>query len=86
MNYAIITDTQQNAGAVVKELRREQGLTLRELSARSGVSESGISRWENGERVPNVDAYIRIIKALDAEVVILRKARRGGSVPASEEG
>lgn len=86
MNYAIITDTQQNAGAVVRELRREQGLTLRELSARSGVSESGISRWENGERVPNVDAYIRIIEALDAEVVILRKARRGGSVPASEEG
>ncbi len=85
MINALITDRKFSPGETIRELRREQGLTLRELADRSGVSDSGVSRWENGERVPNVDAFVRIIEALDAEVVIIRKKGRGADrVPAPE--
>ena len=85
MINALVTDRQISTSAVIRELRNEKGLTLRQLAERANVSDSAVSRWENGERVPNVDAYIRIIEALDAEVVIIRKKGRGTDrVPAPE--
>lgn len=85
MIHALVTDRQISTSAVIRELRNEKGLTLRQLAERANVSDSAVSRWENGERVPNVDAYIRIIQALDAEVVIIRKNGRGADrVPAPE--
>ena len=85
MIHALVTDRQISTSAVIRELRNEKGLTLRQLAERANVSDSAVSRWENGERIPNVDAYIRIIEALDAEVVIIRKKGRGADrVPAPE--
>ena len=85
MIHALVTDRQISTSDVIRELRNEKGLTLRQLAERANVSDSAVSRWENGERVPNVDAYIRIIEALGAEVVIIRKNGRGADrVPAPE--
>lgn len=73
MINSFITDRKLSANALIRKLRNEKGLTLRQLAKRAGVSESCLSRWESGDRVPNIDAYIRTIEALDAEVVIIRK-------------
>ena len=74
MRQVIVDDNiKTNAAGVIKALRTEKGLTLRQLSAKADVSKSGLSRWENGERVPNVDAFTRILKALDADIVVIRK-------------
>lgn len=73
MKNVIATDRELSAGEVIKELRSEKGLTLRQLAARSETSKSGLSRWEHGDRVPNVDAFVRILRALDAELVVSRR-------------
>ena len=86
MINAIVTDKQYTAGEAIKELRNEKGLTIRELATRAGVSESGLYRWENGERVPSIDVYNRIIKALGADIVVIRSRRADDRAPASQEG
>lgn len=75
MKNVLVTDRNLNAGEIIRELRAEKGLTLRQLATRSGTSKSGLSRWENGDRVPKLDAYIRILKALDAELVVTREVK-----------
>lgn len=75
MKNILVTDREIDPGEVIKQLRAEKGFTLRQLAARSGTSKSGLSRWENGARVPNVDAYIRILKALDADLIVTREVK-----------
>jgi len=48
----------------VYEHRRERNMTLRELSALSGVSKSQINLIENGRSHPNVYTLCLIAKAL----------------------
>ena len=48
----------------LKELRKEKGLTLRDLADKCGVSPSTISNIENGDKTPKVDNLFYIAKAL----------------------
>lgn len=73
MRHVLVTDVETDAAHVIKGLRTENGLTLRQLAAKADVSKSGLSRWEHGERVPNIDAFIRIIKAMGCDIVVIRK-------------
>jgi transcriptional regulator with XRE-family HTH domain len=51
-------------GGRLKEARKARGLTAVELGQLAGVSNSGISRWEQGKRAPG-GAYVqRLAKAL----------------------
>ena len=73
MRHVLVTDVETDAAHVIKGLRTESGLTLLQLAAKADVSKSGLSRWEHGERVPNIDVFIRIIKAMDCDIVVIRK-------------
>ena len=44
----------------LKELRKEKGLSQQELSIelKCKITQPAIARWENDERVPNLDAVI----------------------------
>jgi transcriptional regulator with XRE-family HTH domain len=46
--------------ARLKELREERGITKKELSVAVHVSDTCVSRWENGSRTPNVDSIIAL--------------------------
>lgn len=46
----------------LKELRKEQGLTLKDISGAIGVSINTISRWERLERLPNIVNIIDLAK------------------------
>ena len=54
----------QDLGMVIKLQRIFTGLTLRELSNRSGVSSSHLSRIEKGDRFPSGHILQRIAKPL----------------------
>lgn len=54
-------------GDWVKAKRKEQGITLKELDALTGVSYGAISDWERGRRTPHRETAVRIATALGAD-------------------
>jgi transcriptional regulator with XRE-family HTH domain len=66
-------------------LRRQRGLTQRQLSAKSGIQQSEISRIEGGRANPTMSTLSSLARALGAELGIRilatgsgpRKARSG---------
>jgi transcriptional regulator with XRE-family HTH domain len=55
-------------GARLRAARTDLGLTLAELSERSGISASTISRLESGKRQPNLDLLIPLAASLDVTI------------------
>lgn len=51
-------------GKIIKELRKEAGLSQTQLAKMVGYSQSVITKWENGESEPNVKAIVKLAKAL----------------------
>ena len=52
-------------GTFIADLRKEQGLTQKQLAERLGVSNRSISRWENGNTLPDYS----LMQALTAAVI-----------------
>ena len=49
-------------GKVVKEFRKERGLSMKKLSELVKIGDSSISRWENGQAIVNGDQLIIFAK------------------------
>lgn len=60
-------NSSQNLGRIIRQQRIAAGLTLRELSVRSGVSPSHLGRAERGERFPSAHILQRIARPLGFE-------------------
>lgn len=58
---------QLNFGAAVRNLRLERGWTLRELSKRSNISQSALSRVETGQNALSFDRAHALAHALGAD-------------------
>jgi transcriptional regulator with XRE-family HTH domain len=63
----INNNSSQNLIRVIKQQRTAVGLTLMELSVKSGVSSSHLGRIERGERFPSAHILQRIAKPLGFE-------------------
>ena len=59
-----MANNNKDFGRILKQHRAAAGLTLRELSARSGVSSSHLGRIERGERFPSAHILQRIARPL----------------------
>lgn len=60
-----------NINENIKNARKAAGITQKELAEAIGVRQKDISRWENGERTPNIEAFANICKALKASADML---------------
>jgi transcriptional regulator with XRE-family HTH domain len=76
---ATATDTTL-LGARVRALREAEGLSLRDLSERSGVSAPMLSQVERGETSPTVAIAERIAAGLQLRLSQLLRLDEGGSV------
>ena len=47
-------------GELLKDLRKEKGLTQEQLAEQFNVSRKSVSRWETGNNLPNLDTLIEI--------------------------
>ncbi|MDE7079935.1 MAG: helix-turn-helix domain-containing protein [Clostridia bacterium] len=44
----------KNYGEILKEIRLERGKTLLDIEKATGISNSNLSRWENGKVIPSI--------------------------------
>lgn len=52
----------------IKKIRREKGLTQKELGNLCGMADSAIRRYESGRANPKINTLIKIAEALNCEV------------------
>ena len=49
----------------LKELRAQKGLSQAQLAKATGLSQSAITYWETGKRIPNAHAVIILARSFD---------------------
>lgn len=53
---------------LIGEVRTKKKVSIRELSNRTGIAKSALSRYENNQRLPRMDALENIAAALGAHI------------------
>lgn len=53
---------------IILELRTKNGLSQDELAEKIYVTRQAVSRWENGETVPNIDSLKLLSKLFDVSI------------------
>ena len=57
---------------ILKDARREMGVTQAQLAEKIGADKSYISRIEHGKTVPTVSSFYRIVSALGMQVQLTK--------------
>ena len=63
-------------GQMLRDARRESGVTQSELARRTGTTKSYVSRVENGIITPSVCMFYRMVNALGFRIDIVRPSSR----------
>lgn len=71
-------DVLDMVGRRLRALRRDRGITLADLSARTGVSESTLSRLESGQRRATLELLLPLARTYDVPLDDLVGAPRTG--------
>lgn len=58
----------KDIGRFMQEMRKNKGLTQKELADRIGISDKTISKWENGNSVPDTSILLSLCEELDITV------------------
>ena len=64
-------------GEIVRRTRKRQGLTVKQLSQLSGISENNIYVIERDATSPRMDTMLAIMRALDYEIKFVKKYKGG---------
>lgn len=60
----------QNAGKLLREVRRSQGLSQRSLAIRAGTSQDAISRIERGVEAPTLERLEGLMLSMGQRLVV----------------
>ncbi len=63
-------------GAFVAQMRKEQGITQKELADRLNVTDKAVSKWETGKGFPDVKLLEPLAQALGVSLVELMQGKR----------
>jgi len=67
-------------GQFIATMRRENGLTQKELAEKLGMSPSAISQWERGKCFPDVELFSDIAEILGVQLTELMACERNISI------
>ncbi len=59
---------QINIGGFLRELRKEKRLTQEELAEKFGVSSRSVSRWENGNTMPELGILVELADFYEVDI------------------
>ena len=59
---------QQKIGSFLKTLRNEKGITQENLAEQFGVSSRTVSRWENGNNMPDISILVEVAEFYDVDI------------------
>ena len=59
---------QKKIGSFMKELRKQKGLTQEQLAEQFGVSDRTVSRWENGNNMPDLSLLVEMADYYDVDI------------------
>ena len=59
---------QKKIGIFLKKLRNEKGITQEHLAEQFGVSSRTVSRWENGNNMPDISILVEISEFYDVDI------------------
>lgn len=68
----------------LRKVRKESGMTMKDLAQRIGVSESAISQYENGKRQPGYETLIELSKIFDVSTDYLLGIEEGDELSFSD--
>ena len=72
---------QEKTGKFLKELRKQKGLTQEQIAEKFHVSNKTISRWENGNNMPDLDILIELSDYYEVDLrEILNGERKSGDM------
>jgi len=63
-------------GSFLAQLRKEKGMTQKELAANLYVSDKAVSKWERGLSVPDISLLVPLAELLNVTVTDLLEGRR----------
>lgn len=63
-------------GVFISELRKEKGITQKELAAKLYISDKAVSKWETGHSVPDITLLVPLAEILEVSVTELLECRR----------
>ncbi|KAB7730477.1 helix-turn-helix domain-containing protein [Rudanella paleaurantiibacter] len=63
----------EEVGQIIREARKKQGFTQKELGERLGLQQTTINRYEKGGQNFTIDTLQRIATALETEITITFK-------------
>lgn len=66
----------QRFGGFVALLRKEAGLTQKELAGKIHVTDKAVSKWETGQRCPDIALLVPLAQALGVTVTELLECRK----------
>lgn len=75
-------------GSFLAQLRREKGMTQKELAACLYVSDKAVSKWERGLSVPDISLLVPLAEQLNVTVASCYRAaawRRSSALPARKQ-
>jgi len=64
-----------DAGKLIRERRRANGLTQAQLALRAGSTQAAISRLERGELSPTIETVERLLAVMGEEADIIARRR-----------
>ncbi len=75
---------QQKTGAFLRELRKQKNLTQEQLAEKFNVSGRTVSRWENGNNMPDLDILIELSDFYEVDLRELLDGERKSEAMNSE--
>ncbi len=76
---------QVKIGNFLKELRKENGKTQEEIAEMFGVSSRSVSRWENGNTMPDLGILVELADYYDVEIREIIDGERKSEIMEKEE-